>query len=201
MSDPAATIPSLYDRQGKAWDRLRRRAPFVEEGWFARFAELLPDSAEVLDLGCGSGYPVAAWLLGRGHGITGIDVSATMIGLATDRFPGQSWQVADMTRLDLGRRFDGLIAWDSFFHLDFDAQRSMFPIFAAHSRRGAPLMFTSGTGHGTAIGSLEGEPLFHASLAPDEYLALLEAHGFERIAHVERDSQAGERTVWLARRL
>ena len=40
---------------------------------------------------------------------------------------------ADMRRLALGRRFAGLIAWDSFFHLRPQDQRAMFPIFAAHA--------------------------------------------------------------------
>ena len=42
----------------------------------------------------------------------------------------------------------------------------MFPRFAAHAQPGAPLMFTSGSEAGEAIGEWQGEPLYHASLEP-----------------------------------
>lgn len=59
-------------------------------------------------------------------------------------------------------------------------------------------MFTSGPAHGEAIGSLEGEPLYHASLDPVEYRRLLESEGFAVVAHVADDQSCGGRTVWLA---
>jgi hypothetical protein len=95
-------------------------------------------------------------------------------------------------------RFQGLIAWDSFFHLSADDQAGMFPVFAQHAAPGAALMFTSGPGHGEAIGSYGGEELYHASLAPDEYRALFEANGFAVRGQVTQDPQCGGRTVWLA---
>ncbi len=75
----------------------------------------------------------------------------------------------------------------------------MFAVFAAHALPGAPLMFTSGPAHGEAVGDFEGEPLFHASLGPDEYRNLLAAHGFEVLAYMPEDPQCGWHTVWLAR--
>src|SRR5215216_3405122 len=98
--------------------------------------------------------------------VVGVDASPTLIALCRERFPGAEWIVADMRELALDRQFDGLLAWDSFFHLSGDDQREMFPRFAGHARPGAPLMFTSGTSEGVAMGSYRGEPLYHASLDP-----------------------------------
>jgi len=42
-------------------------------------------------------------------------------------------------------------------------------------------------------------PLYHASLDPAEYATLLDGIGFDIVAHVVEDPQAGGRTVWLAR--
>jgi len=75
----------------------------------------------------------------------------------------------------------------------------MFPIFRAHAAPHAALMFTSGPSHGEAIGNYRGEPLYHASLAEDEYVALLDCSGFEVISHVAEDPDCGGHTVWLAR--
>ena len=48
------------------------------------------------------------------------------------------------------------------------------------------------------MGSYQGEPLYHASLDPAEYRALLEQHGFEVVSHVSEDAGCGGRTIWLA---
>jgi len=196
---PAEEIIGVYRRQGLAWAADRAAGPFVEAGWLARFAALLPPGGSVLDIGCGSGAPIAATLAASGFAVTGLDTSAPLLGLARARLPAATWIEGDMRAMALGRRFDGLVAWDSFFHLAQHDQRAMFPRFAAHAAPGAALIFTSGPEHGEAIGDLHGEPLFHASLDAQEYRALLAAAGFAAIRHVAQDAAAGGRTVWLAR--
>jgi SAM-dependent methyltransferase len=192
-------IVGLYEDNAAAWDRQRPR-DLHEAAWLERFAAFLPPRASVLDIGCGMGEPVARWFVERGYRVTGIDTAPSLIALARRRLPAMEWLVGDMRRLDLGRAFDGLIAWHSFFHLAHDDQRAMFPIFAAHAGPGAPLMFTSGTSHGEAIGQWMGEPLYHGSLAPDEYRTLLAANGFGVAAHQASDPDCGGSTVWLATR-
>lgn len=198
--EDAGRIVGLYQRHAAAFDRLRDKTLF-ERSWIDRFVQALPARAAVLDIGCGSGEPIAADLIGRGLALTGIDSSAAMIDLCRSRFPEAKWLVGDMRDMALGMRFDGLLAWNSFFHLTGDDQRAMFPLFAAHARPGGLLMFTSGPDEGVAMGTFEGEPLYHASLSPDEYQALLEENGFAVIAHALNDQASGGVTVWLSRRV
>jgi hypothetical protein len=113
-------------------------------------------------------------------------------------FSKQEWIVADMRKLALQRTFSGILAWDSFFHLCYDDQRRMFPVFRAHAAPNAALMFTSGLVHGEAIGSFGGEPLYHASLDPSEYRSLLDRNGFHVVSHVVEDPNCGGHTIWLA---
>jgi SAM-dependent methyltransferase len=198
MGTDSDGIIGLYQRHGTAWARARGTT-LIEGTWLGRFAALLPARARILDIGCGSGMPIAGHLLAMGHDVTGIDTSPPLLALCRERFPAQTWRECDMRRMALGVRFDGLIAWDSFFHLDHDDQRAMFPVFAAHAAPGAALMFTSGPAHGIAMGSFGGEPLFHASLDPAEYRALLAANGFSVLHHhVVEDPACGGHTVWLA---
>ena len=128
-----------------------------------------------------------------------MDSSPELIALCTASFPDLAWQVADMRTLSLARRFDGILAWDSFFHLCPDDQRRTFPIFRHHAAARAALMFTSGPAHGEAIGSYRGEPLYHASLDAAEYRTLLSANGFEVMAHMVEDPTCGHHTIWLAK--
>jgi cyclopropane fatty-acyl-phospholipid synthase-like methyltransferase len=119
---------SLYQRHALDWDRERERS-LLEKAWLDRFLALLPLNPSILDIGCGAAEPIARYFIEKGCDMTGTDSSASLIGMCKDRFPDQVWTVTDMRMLSLDRRFDGIVAWDSFFHLCPDDQRRMFPIF------------------------------------------------------------------------
>ena len=199
MANLADRIIAHYEKHATSWDRARQDAAWNDKVWHDRFASALPPGARLLDLGCGSGHPVARHMAHHGYRVSGVDSSPAMIALARSRLPEQEWVVADMRQLALGRRFDGILAWDSFFHLDYVAQRAMFAVFESHAAPGALLMFNAGPEHGEGIGDFEGDPLYHASLAPVEYESLLAQSGFQVIAHVTNDRSAGGRTAWLCR--
>jgi SAM-dependent methyltransferase len=200
MTDLPDLIIAHYERHATAWDRDRQTAGWNDKIWHDRFIAALAPGAAVLDLGCGSGRPVAQHMIKRGLRLTGVDSSPTMISLCRDRLPDYEWIVSDMRKLSLGRRFDAILAWDSFFHLNHHDQRQMFPVFAKHTSGGALLMFNTGPAHGEGIGDYRGDPLYHASLAPAEYRALLDEFGFEIMEHAVNDERCGGRTVWLCRR-
>ena len=189
-----------YERHARAWDADRRNAVWNDKPWHDRFIAAIPKGARVLDLGCGGGSPVASNLVASGLRITGVDSSPTLISLCRDRMPEQEWIVADMRSLALRRRFEGVLAWDSFFHLDHDSQRSMFEVFARHSAARSVLMFNAGPAHGEGVGDYRGDALYHASLSPAEYRTLLDQAGFEIVAHTAEDRSIGGRTAWLARK-
>lgn len=200
----AERIIGHYEKHAFAWDRDRqssaRSGAWNDKGWHDRFIGRLGRGSTVLDLGCGPGRPVAQHLAEQGLRVTGVDASPTMISLCRERLPDHDWIVADMRGLTLGQRFDGILAWDSVFHLEHEDQRLMFAVFADHALTGAWLLFNTGPQHGEAIGEYRGDPLYHASLSPAEYAALAGASGFEVIEHVANDPAAGGRTAWLCRR-
>jgi SAM-dependent methyltransferase len=198
MARDAERIVDLYDRYAAVWEQDRAKSLF-EKPWLDRFLALLPAGGSILDIGCGSAEPIARYLFAAGYAVTGVDSSPAMIAICKRRFPSHGWVVADMRTLVLDRRFDGVLAWDSFFHLSCDDQRRMFPIFRAHAAPNAALMFTSGPREGEAIGDYRGEPLYHASLDEAEYRALLDEFGFEVVSYLAEDPACGGHTIWLAR--
>lgn len=197
MNSPAERIIGLYQRRAHDFDRERGRSLF-EKPWLDRFLGLLQPAASILDIGCGSAEPIARYFIEKGCRVTGVDSSPALIDLCKSRFPDQDWIVNDMRTLSLSRRFDGILAWDSFFHLCPEDQRPMFDIFRAHAAPNTALMFTSGTVHGEAIGTFQGEPLYHGSLDTAEYRSLLHQYGFAVVSHVVEAPASGGRTVWLA---
>jgi SAM-dependent methyltransferase len=197
VSSESERIVGLYQRHAAEFDRERSRHLF-EKPSLDQFLALLPPGASILDIGCGSAEPIARHLIEQGYNVTGVDSSPALIDLCRSRFADQQWIVADMRTLSLDRRFDGILAWDSFFHLCHEDQRAMFPIFRCHAAPRAALLFTSGPSHGEAIGTFQGEPLYHASLDAAEYRALLDTTGFDLVAHIVEDYDRGEHTAWLA---
>ncbi|USE82816.1 class I SAM-dependent DNA methyltransferase [Acinetobacter tibetensis] len=193
-------IIELYQKYAREWMAVRGEWLF-EKVWLDRMLALLPDQAHVLDLGCGSGKPIATYLIEQGCAITGVDSSELMLQMARANFPEQTWLQADMRQLNLEQKFDAILAWDSFFHLTQDDQRHMFAQFARHAKLGTVLMFTSGPAQGKAIGELFGQALYHASLAPEEYHHLLVQYGFEVLKMVAEDPECTGHTVWLARKV
>lgn len=196
----ARQIGALYERHALQWDAARRRQPVFESAWLDRFRDLLPHGASVLDLGCGGGVPIATYFFKHSFDVTGVDTSETMLSLYRQRLPEAQALLGDMRTLRLGHSFHGVIAWDSFFHLTHDDQRRMFEVFQWHSMPGAVLMFTSGAEHGEAVGQLDGDALYHASLSAAEYQGLLSRSGYTVMGHVANDSCCHGHTVWLARK-
>ncbi len=160
MSVESENIIDLYERHADAWVQARvRESTLYEEPWLDRFCALLPSEGSVLDCGCGAGEPIARYLSQCGYAVMGVDSSIAMVQMFQARLPEQRAAVSDMRMLHLPETFHGILAWDSFFHLNPSDQRKMFSVFRLHAAPGAALMFTSGPSHGEIVGRLEGEPL------------------------------------------
>lgn len=200
-STHAGAIVDLYDRRARDWEADRAAGPpLIETAWLERFLAALPEAPEVLDAGCGSGDPIARWLISRGCRLTGVDAAPGMIDLCREKFPDQTWEVGDLRGLELGRRFMGVIAWHCLFHLTADDQRLAIAALTRHLAPGGVLMITTGAEAGEMIGEWRGEPLYHASLDAPEYRAILQGAGLVLIDHALGDEACGEATVWLAGR-
>lgn len=195
---PDDILPT-YERVAKGFARSRDRTLY-ERRWLDRALGYAP-GRKVLDLGCGPGLPIAAYLNDRRADVTGVDGAATMVALFRQNLPHARVLHRDMRGLDLGEDFDMILAWNSFFHLSVEDQRDMFATFAAHARPRAVLLMTTGPEAGEAIGQVEGQNVYHASLSPDDYRELLEGQGFEVLAFTPEDPDCNGHSVWMARHL
>lgn len=192
----------IYERQARHWDDVRLTSLY-EKPWLDRFLSVLSPCGRLLNLGCGSGIPVAGYCLGKGYALVGVDYSKTMIELARKHYPDTDWpdadwRVQDITQLSLTGKFDGIYSWDGFFHLSIDQQRAVLPKLSNLVKPQRAIMLTVGTGEGEVTGMVGGETVYHASLAPDEYKELLSQGGFETITYVADDQIILGRSVLFA---
>lgn len=197
MTKNTETSP-LYDLIADWFDANRGRSG-MEAPYLARICDTKSADGTVLDIGCGAGEPIAKYFIDHGWQVTGVDLSNALLAKSRARFPDHVWIHADMRNLSLGRMFDAVLAWDSFFHLTAEDQRAMFTVFAAHLKAGGLLLFNTGTSAGTAYGDMEGHSFHHASLDVEEYRSLLAKHGFMVMLCDIDNPDCGGRTVWLAK--
>jgi len=80
-------------------------AAFVER----LLSTLDPPGRSVLDAGCGTGR-VARELARRGYEVMGVDSDASMLDVARAEAPQLRWVQADLAQLELGERFDVVVA-------------------------------------------------------------------------------------------
>lgn len=116
----------------------------------AAWARSLPQRTAILDLGCGSGVPIAEALVRLGFAVHGIDASPTMVAAFRQRFPG--FPVACEPAEDseyFGRTFDAAIACGLLFLLPPDVQRRLIPRVAGVLASGGRFLFTAPVEAGT----------------------------------------------------
>ena len=188
---------AVYDASALAWDA-ERQGKFPEQFLIERLVAGLARDAAVLDLGCGSGQPIAAFLADQGLSVTGVDFSAQMLALASARLPEVRLVRQDMRFLSLGQRFQAIVAWDSFFHLTANEQSALIPKVADHLCAGGLFLFTCGPDAGEAWGKVAGGPVFHASLSRQGYANCLAQSGLKMVDFVAEDARVWGRSWCLA---
>jgi SAM-dependent methyltransferase len=136
-------------RQG--YDALSARYDDAYEGetkygdWLVEILARLGARRQVLDLGCGSGVPVAATLSDAGHQVTGVDLSGVQVERARGRVPGATFVQADATRLELpAASLDAVLSFYALIHIPVDEQRQLLQRIAEWLRPGGLFVATVG---------------------------------------------------------
>lgn len=187
----------VYDIIGESFFE-NRSQNLMEEKYLELICSLIPKQGNILDLGCGSGKPIFEYFKNRGYQVVGVDASEKILSIARENFPEDEFFLMDMRQLKLEQKFNAIIAWHSFFHLEGKDQEKMFKIFQEQLEPNGVLMFTSGNELAEAWSENYGQDLYHASLSPEQYQELLAAHQFKLIQHSIEDPECGCATVWIA---
>ncbi|KTD10619.1 methyltransferase [Legionella gratiana] len=190
----------VYDEIIDWFDSHRNKELDMEKFYLELLQNYISSGAEILDVGCGTGEPIAQFLIKKGYKVTGVDASEKMIHLCKKRFPNGEWLLADMRTLNLQGKFHAIIAWHSLFHLPHDDQRMTLKSLASLVEPNGLLIFTSGPEYGEVWGDNGGHDLYHASLSAEEYTQILLDCNFKVLIHKVRDPECGDATVWVAQK-
>jgi 2-polyprenyl-3-methyl-5-hydroxy-6-metoxy-1,4-benzoquinol methylase len=193
-------VYQVYDEIIDWFDSHRNKELTMENFYLNLIQKYTQPKGKILDVGCGTGEPIARFLLEKGYQLTGIDASKKMIDLCKKRFPEGKWLLADMRALDLQEQFHVVIAWHSFFHLPHDDQRTTLKLLATFVSQNGLLIFTTGPEYDEVWSDNGGHDLYHASLSSKEYEQILTDSDFKVLTHKVRDPECGDATVWVAQK-
>ena len=165
--------------------------PEVEE-----LVRSLPYGARVLDLGCGTGIPIAKFLIGAGFEVFGIDSSPKMIASFRQQFASAHAACERIEESEFfGRTFDAVVCWGVMFHLDRAAQVKVIALTAASLNEDGRFLFTSGETEGTVVGVMNGTTFRYISLGAGTYEELLNENGLELL---DRHLDKADNYVYIA---
>lgn len=175
-------VTTGYDRLAVTWDAWAETVvPDVRLNRLEPLLVALPTGAKVVELGCGTGHPVAA-ALAQDYDYLGVDISPGMIEVAREQVPGAKFRIADMVELDLpAGSVGGVVACYSIIHVPRRSHASLFGPIRRWLGEGGMFIasfVTSDLETGVDEDWLGSGPMFWSGFDPRETLTMLETAGF-----------------------
>jgi cyclopropane fatty-acyl-phospholipid synthase-like methyltransferase len=109
--------------------------------YLKRLSKLIERGKTVLDVGCGDGLPVDAYLVKQGFAVNGIDASARMIERARKNVPEGFYEVKDMFDLKEGEYcVNGVVSLRATLHIPRKRYSTLLKTFASFMPNGGALL-------------------------------------------------------------
>lgn len=164
---------------------------------------LVKEGGKVLDVGCGSGIPVAKYFVDREMDVVGFDLSKKMIVLAEENVPKGKFFQADVLTIDLPPSdYDLVVSFYCIFHIRKDRQEEVFGKFFETMKPGSCSYFTLACEQYTCREEFEGTKKFgkhvlpYAHFSEPHYREMLEVIGF-KVVSMEHLEIGGETMLWV----
>lgn len=170
-----------YDLISDRWANIRRELPPKDKALFDFFIANLPKQAKVLDLGCGSGVPIAKLLDMQGFQVTGIDRSEKLLKKAKENVPRASFYKKDIEDYKINNIYDGIVLWDILFHLPRQEHQPILEkIYNSLSSNGLVILSSGGSEENLPpfTDFMFGVEFFYDSYPIKEFISLCKNIGF-----------------------
>ncbi len=152
------------------------------------WARTLPQHAEVLDLGCGTGIPISKVLMDEDMTVYGIDASRTMVKTFRQNFPDAhiACEAAEDS-LFFNRTFDAIVSWGLLFLLPRETQEIIIQKVAGTLPTGGKLLFTATAKKAEWKDAMTEQ--HSISLGAERYKELLTASGLSLVEELEDEGE------------
>jgi cyclopropane fatty-acyl-phospholipid synthase-like methyltransferase len=144
----------------------------------------LPSGASILDIGCGSGVPIARTLAAEYH-VTGVDLSQEQIRRAQQIVPNATFLHGDIMAMTFpAATFDAVVAFYAIFHLPREEHPALFQRIATWLKPGGYLLATVSAVAEDAYTEDDflGVTMYWSNYGLADYRALAEQFGFQLLS-------------------
>ncbi len=158
--------------------------------------ETMPQTIDVLDLGCGTGIPVTKSLAEK-FAVTGVDISTRNIEMAKENIPNGRFIKSNMKNVELDREsFDVVTAFYSIVHLPRDEHHVVLRKMTATLRPGGIAIVTMGSRSIENLIEVDwmGAPMYWSMFDDKTNIGLIEDAGLTILAKEQIEEEALGRT-------
>lgn len=142
--DPREVVRRGYDAVSVRYDQ-EYSGETKYRAWVGELGERIPAGGAVLDLGCGSGIPVARSLTEAGYRVTGVDISEVQIRRARELVPQAEFVLADVMAVEFSPdSFAAVLSFFALIHLPLEDQLPLLERVASWLRPGGLFVATTG---------------------------------------------------------
>ena len=179
--DPKEIVRAGYSKIASRY-RATRTSDSEDIKLLHLLSERLPKGAMVLDAGCGSGYPLAQFLVGFFQ-VIGTDFSGEQLRLAKESVPGAGFICADIANLPFhDYTFDAVCSYYAIIHVPRSEHTKLLENFRRILRPGGLALLCMGAGDlPDDISDYHGTQMFWSHYDGETNLTMIKECGFDII--------------------
>lgn len=163
-----------YNKIAAEWSAARSTFCGREREYVDAVLSAAPAGSIVLDLGCGTGRPMAEYLVSQGRRVLGVDQSEAMLAIARLRLPYERWVLSSMEVYEPEEGYRGALLWDSLFHVPRTEHEPIVRKVVHGLPPGGRFMLTvGGSAHPAFTDFMYGQEFYYDSNTPEETERLL----------------------------
>ena len=197
----ARYLQEQYDHMAESYTE--SRSLFDNTDQLEELAQLISPKSTILDLGCGTGLPVAKFFAEGGYNVTGIDLSDKMIRLAKENVPDAVFYTDNIINTDLSENsFDLIVSFYCLFHLRKEPQKVLFNKIMHWLKTDGYAYFTLATKEYTGQEDFEGTIHFENNILPYSHYSLAEYNKIFQdigatLVSMKKHTIGGETMLWV----
>jgi len=170
-----------------------------EKKLFSKLFDQIPESGNILDLGCGTGEPFDRYLVEHGYDVTGVDLVEKHVQAARERVPEAEFIEGDFFDVDPEeQKFDAVVSFYAVFHLPREKHGELFKHMNSLLKENGMLLITVGGDEMDRYVEEDwnGSEMVWSSYSQEKSMELVEESGFNIVDTYEEDSEE-EHHLWI----
>ena len=158
-----------YNKIAHEWGAARNKFFGREREYLDAVLTTVPAGSTILDMGCGTGYPMAEYITAQGHHVLGVDQSEEILAIAKKNLPNEKWVLSTMEAYEPREDYQGALLWDSLFFIPRAQHEPIVRKVVRALPSGGRFMLTvGGSSHPAFTDFMYGQEFHYDSNTPEE---------------------------------